>query len=99
MKKVLQAIEKKIKNHTFHGYRCGDPNLPVLVCLHGMTGDSFSFLGMIDFLTKDFQLILIDGPGHGQIHFNRRVTIGFPTLRNVTINLFKRSQLIKAIRY
>ncbi|WP_078549145.1 alpha/beta fold hydrolase [Litchfieldia alkalitelluris] len=52
-------------NHTFYGYEFGDRNLPTLVCLHGMTGDSNSFLGLKNFLTKDFHLILLDLPGHG----------------------------------
>ncbi|GAA0493570.1 alpha/beta hydrolase [Salinibacillus aidingensis] len=61
-------VEFKIteNNHTFNGYHLGNRNLPILVCLHGMTGDLNSFLGLINFLSKDFHLILLDSPGHGK---------------------------------
>ena len=42
-----------------------DKSLPVLVCLHGMTGDSRSFWELKNHLMEDFDLILLDLPGHG----------------------------------
>ncbi|WP_456279119.1 alpha/beta fold hydrolase [Bacillus sp. AK128] len=53
-------------NHTYHGYEFGDKKNPTLICLHGMTGDAKSFLGIIEFLSKDFHFILLDNPGHGE---------------------------------
>ncbi|MBB6452493.1 pimeloyl-ACP methyl ester carboxylesterase [Salirhabdus euzebyi] len=53
-------------NHTYHGCEFGDKNLPTLVCFHGMTCDLNSFYYLKDFLSKDFHLILLDGPGHGE---------------------------------
>ncbi len=55
-----------VENHTFHGYEVGERELPALICLHGMTGDSNSFLALSEFLCENFHLILIDSPGHGQ---------------------------------
>jgi pimeloyl-ACP methyl ester carboxylesterase len=62
----LKEFKKTIDNHTFCGYECGDSSLPSLVCLHGMTGDSKTFLGLIEYLKEEFHLILLDSPGHGE---------------------------------
>jgi pimeloyl-ACP methyl ester carboxylesterase len=61
----VKKLEITYNNHTFHGYEYGDRSLPSVVCLHGMTGDSNSFLGIKEFLIKDFHLIILDSPGHG----------------------------------
>ncbi|MGG0642671.1 alpha/beta hydrolase [Sporosarcina gallistercoris] len=61
----MKKFQLDVDGTTFHGCELGDNRLPSLVCLHGMTGDSNSFLGLIDYLKNDFHLILIDSPGHG----------------------------------
>jgi len=62
----VKEFKEIIDTYTFHGYEAGDHSLPTLVCLHGMTGDSKSFLDLVDQLENDFHMILLDGPGHGQ---------------------------------
>lgn len=64
----MRMFKEIIDTYTFHGYEAGDNSLPTLVCLHGMTGDSKSFLGLAEQLMDDFHLILLDGPGHGETH-------------------------------
>lgn len=77
----MQAFRTKIGNYELQGYEYGDSKQPVLVCLHGMTGDSKSFLGLIDFLKHDFRLIFIDGPGHGESDpFDREEDYSFSSL-------------------
>ena len=63
---VVKEFREKVGSYTFHGYEVGDSGLPTLVCLHGMTGDSKSFLDLAEQLMDDFHLILLDGPGHGE---------------------------------
>lgn len=43
----------------------GDPSKPLLVCLHGWLDNGASFQCLANALDKDFQLLLIDLPGHG----------------------------------
>jgi len=62
----LKELKITVDSYTFHGYELGGSNLPSLVCLHGLTGDSRSFFGLIEYLINDFHLILIDNPGHGE---------------------------------
>ncbi|WP_173915309.1 alpha/beta fold hydrolase [Halobacillus sp. Marseille-Q1614] len=59
----MKEFYKTSDGCTFHGYEAGDKNLPDL---HGMTGDSRSFLGLIDYFKNDFHLIILDLPGHGE---------------------------------
>jgi len=62
----LKDFEKTVDDYTFHGYEIGDSSLPTIVCLHGLTADSKSFFGLIEYLKNDFHLILLDNPGHGE---------------------------------
>jgi len=62
----LKEFKITVDNYTFHGYELGDDSRPLLVCLHGMTGDSKSFSGLNEYLVNDFHLILLDNPGHGE---------------------------------
>ncbi|WLD92864.1 alpha/beta fold hydrolase [Alkalihalobacillus sp. AL-G] len=62
----MKEFRKIVDNYTFHGYESGDGNLPSIVCLHGMTGDSKSFLGLNEYLKNNFHLIFLDLPGHGE---------------------------------
>lgn len=62
----VKRFNEMIDTYTFQGYEVGNRSLPTLVCLHGMTGDSKSSLGLAEKLVNDFHLILLDGPGHGE---------------------------------
>ena len=62
----MNEFKITVDHHTFHGYEVGNRDLPTLVCFHGMTGDSNSFLGLSQYLSKHFHLIMLDSPGHGQ---------------------------------
>lgn len=44
----MKEFKEIVDSYTFHGYEVGDSSLPTLVCLHGMTGDSKSFLALAD---------------------------------------------------
>lgn len=62
----LKSFKRTVDDYTFHGYEFGDANLPSLVCFHGLTADSKSFFGLIEYLIDDFHIILLDNPGHGE---------------------------------
>lgn len=51
-------------NHTYHYRLAGDG--PPLLLLHGFTGSSDNWAGLIDALRDDYRLIAPDLPGHGQ---------------------------------
>ncbi|MCA1057754.1 alpha/beta hydrolase [Rossellomorea aquimaris] len=55
-----------VDNHPFIVYEIGDRQLPPLLCLHGMTADSNSFIELAGHLRNDFHIILLDLPGHGE---------------------------------
>jgi pimeloyl-ACP methyl ester carboxylesterase len=62
----MREVKIPVDHHTFSTYEIGDKHLPTLVCLHGMTGDSKSFIELTGYLRNDFHLILLDLPGHGE---------------------------------
>ncbi|AIF45303.1 alpha/beta fold hydrolase [Virgibacillus sp. SK37] len=62
----MKGFKETVDDYTFRGYEFGDNSLPSLVCLHGLTVDSKSFFGLIEYLIDDFHLILLDNPGHGE---------------------------------
>ncbi|WP_179884810.1 alpha/beta fold hydrolase [Bacillus sp. AFS015802] len=62
----MDLVRFTLDHHTFTTYEIGDQHLPTLVCLHGMTGDSNSFIELAGYLRNDFHLILLDLPGHGE---------------------------------
>ncbi|MCC5801271.1 alpha/beta fold hydrolase [Rossellomorea vietnamensis] len=62
----MNEVKISIDHHTFTIYEIVDKHLPTLVCLHGMTGDSKSFIELTGYLLNDFHLILLDLPGHGE---------------------------------
>lgn len=62
----VKMFNEMVDTYTFQGYEVGNRSLPTLVCLHGMTGDSKSFLGLVEQLIGEYHLILLDGPGHGE---------------------------------
>ena len=62
----MKEFTKEVDHVTYHGFEVGDQSLPTLICLHGMTGDSNSFLELSSFLKPHFHLIMLDLPGHGE---------------------------------
>lgn len=62
----MKEFDVMVDNHSFKAYELGDNSLPTLVCLHGMTGNSNSFLELRKYLVEDFHIILLDLPGHGE---------------------------------
>ncbi|MBW3111731.1 alpha/beta hydrolase [Bacillus sp. MCCB 382] len=62
----MRELIVTVGGHSFTTYEIGDKHLPTLVCLHGMTGDSKSFIELTGYLRNDFHLILLDLPGHGE---------------------------------
>ncbi len=57
-----------VGNQRVYYQKAGDPRKPVLVCLHGLTGSSESFIELSERLESDFHLFMFDQPGHGQTH-------------------------------
>ncbi|TMU85813.1 alpha/beta hydrolase [Bacillus sp. BHET2] len=62
----MKELTITVDNYSFRTYEIGDKYLPLLVCLHGMTGDSNSFVELTKHLCNDFHIILLDLPGHGE---------------------------------
>lgn len=62
----MKEFNVTIDDYSFHGYEYGNQSCPPLVCLHGMTGDSNTFIGLAEYLKDDFHLIFLDSPGHGE---------------------------------
>ncbi|WP_214893478.1 alpha/beta hydrolase [Exiguobacterium sp. H66] len=44
----------------------GEPDRPVIFCLHGLGGTSLSFIELADALKHDYRIVSIDAPGHGK---------------------------------
>ncbi len=55
---------KEVGHVTYHEF--GNQSLPPLICLHGMTGDSKSFLELSSILKSHFHIMMLDLPGHGE---------------------------------
>jgi pimeloyl-ACP methyl ester carboxylesterase len=57
---------RKVTIHSFvHIYETGEKHNPTLVCFHGLTSSSESFLELADYL-KNYHLVAFDSPGHGK---------------------------------
>lgn len=44
----------------------GEPDRPVIFCLHGLGGTSLSFIELADALQDTYRIVSIDAPGHGK---------------------------------
>ena len=53
-------------NYHFHYTLTGNKNLPIILLLHGFTGDSQDFSSVISLLSKKYCCLAVDLPGHGQ---------------------------------
>lgn len=62
----MKQTSYSMGNQRVHYKTAGDPDRPALVCLHGLTGSSESYLELADQLESDFYLFMFDQPGHGQ---------------------------------
>ncbi len=77
----MREFKRTIEGHTFQGYESGNPKQPKILCLHGLTSDSFSFVKLTKLLNVKFHLILLDLPGHGDTApFNTEKDYQFSTL-------------------
>ncbi|WP_419887494.1 alpha/beta fold hydrolase [Neobacillus niacini] len=78
MKNYIIELEGKKVSY----YIEGDPEKPLIVCLHGLAGSAaYSFSTLSEKLSNDFQLLLIDQPGHGKsTAFNREEDYLFSNL-------------------
>lgn len=74
MKSILPLVEDKyvlgLSDEGFHrlAYRewCKDPNLPTVVCVHGLTRLSHDFNILAGTLSENYRVICPDMPGRGQ---------------------------------
>ncbi len=63
MQNTQIMIDRKIVNYYEQGVR----ENPTIICLHGLIGNGFYSFGEIaPYLEKDFHLVIIDAPGHGE---------------------------------
>jgi pimeloyl-ACP methyl ester carboxylesterase len=58
-------MSKVTVNSFVHIYEAGEKRNPTLVCFHGLTSSSESFLELADYL-KNYYLVALDSPGHGK---------------------------------
>jgi pimeloyl-ACP methyl ester carboxylesterase len=58
-------MNKVTTDFSVHIYETGEANHPTLVCFHGLTSSSESFLELADYL-KNYHLVAFDSPGHGK---------------------------------
>ncbi|MCG5059221.1 MAG: 2-succinyl-6-hydroxy-2,4-cyclohexadiene-1-carboxylate synthase [Limnoraphis sp. WC205] len=58
------------QHYNFHSFRTGNVNLPVLLFLHGFLGNGNDFNTVISPLSKSFDCIAVDLPGHGKTKVN-----------------------------
>jgi pimeloyl-ACP methyl ester carboxylesterase len=78
MKNYILELDGKKVNY----YTEGDPEKPLIVCLHGLAGSAaYSFTNLSQQLSKFFHLLLIDQPGHGKsTSFKKEVDYLFSNL-------------------
>ncbi|TAG03720.1 MAG: 2-succinyl-6-hydroxy-2,4-cyclohexadiene-1-carboxylate synthase [Oscillatoriales cyanobacterium] len=56
----------KSKKYQFHYSLTGNKNQPLILLLHGFTGDSQDFNSVIFLLSQSYCCLAVDLPGHGQ---------------------------------
>jgi pimeloyl-ACP methyl ester carboxylesterase len=54
------------KNQNVHLTEWGNPDKPVIFCIHGLGSTSLSFLEVADRLKDEFRIVAFDAPGHGK---------------------------------
>ncbi|MFI8687117.1 alpha/beta fold hydrolase [Rossellomorea sp. NPDC077527] len=54
------------RNQQIHISEWGNPQNPVMICLHGLGSTSLSFIEIAYELKEEFRIISIDAPGHGK---------------------------------
>ncbi|MEG5059796.1 2-succinyl-6-hydroxy-2,4-cyclohexadiene-1-carboxylate synthase [Microcoleus sp. A2-C5] len=57
---------EKSKNYQFHYTLTGKNNQPIILLLHGFTGNNQDFSSVISLLSKKYCCLAVDLPGHGQ---------------------------------
>ena len=61
---------EKFKNYQFHYSLTGNINQPLILLLHGFTGDSQDFKSVISLLSQTYCCLAVDLPGHGKTRVN-----------------------------
>ncbi|WP_139488766.1 alpha/beta fold hydrolase [Brevibacillus dissolubilis] len=68
----MQQINLTLGDQTVNGYLWSNPDKPVILCIHGLTGSAASFFELAELLQDEYHLVALDMPGHG-------LTPGFST--------------------
>ncbi|WP_064092032.1 alpha/beta fold hydrolase [Rossellomorea aquimaris] len=92
----MESHFKQIGDRNVHYYVGGEPGKPTLICFHGLTGSSESFLELAEYLKNDFHIYLFDQPGHGQTDpFHEENDYLFSSMAHYYKELFKEILLNK----
>ena len=49
-----------------HYIQAGDPKGPLLLCLHGLGGSTETFVPLLPYVPKTYNIVLVDFPGFGK---------------------------------
>jgi pimeloyl-ACP methyl ester carboxylesterase len=60
-------------------------NIPVLVLLHGFSGDKYVWNRLAKYFTSDYQLLIPDLKGHGETPYNKNDVYSVPS-QNIMLN-------------
>jgi 3-oxoadipate enol-lactonase len=69
----------------------GKKSLPVLCFLHGAGANMSQFYGQRDYFSKDFQILLVNLPGHGESNLNDDISL--ENMAAALLNLMKHLSL------
>ncbi len=61
---------EKSKNYQFHYFLTCKNNQPIILFLHGFTGNNQDFSSVISLLSKNYCCLAVDLPGHGKTRVN-----------------------------
>jgi len=61
---------EKSKNYQFHYTLTDNKNQPIILLLHGFTGNNQDFSSVISLLSQKYCCLAVDLPGHGQTRVN-----------------------------
>ena len=61
---------EKSKNYHFHYTLTGNKTQPIILLLHGFTGNNQDFSSVISLLSQKYCCLAVDLPGHGQTRVN-----------------------------
>ena len=87
----MKSLFENYKSSRIHYYHSSiDINKPVLICFHGYgeSAESFSFLEK--FIQKDFIIIAIDFPFHGETEWNEGLTFSPENLIDILFSIINK---------